>query len=188
MVSVGGRVRPHHLMPRSRGPSLPLCTCHLSGGGVEAVEEVGRGYHEDQGRESLLVVVLAGLAPDLVGNRVRPIGETGGSLGEREGGTFGVGEVGCLPPGRHGEEALVCFACLPGAACTRVNAVATAIDLARTQVDKLKRRLRHAALSRGLEQGEYGIHGVRKDCCWVTHSCLHDCFSPKIFKSFHYCN
>ncbi len=157
-----------------RAASLPSCARHLSGGGVEAVEEVGRGDHDDQGREPLLVVVPGGLVPDLVGDRVGPVGEPGSSLGEREGGTFGVGEVGCLPPGRHGEEALFCFACLPGATCARVNAGATAIDLARAQVDKLKRRRRHAALSRGLEQGLYSIHGVRKDHCWVAHSCLHD--------------
>src|SRR5216683_2959744 len=156
---------------RCRSPGH--CARHLPGSGVEAVEEVGRGDHEDQGREPLLVVVPAGLVPDLVGDRVRPIGETGGSLGEREGGTFGVGEVGCLPPGCHGEEALVCFTCLLGAACARVNAEATAIDLARAQVDKLKRRRRHAALSRGLEQGLYAFCGVRKDRCWVAHSCLH---------------
>src|SRR5258707_3446056 len=157
------------------------CARHLPGGGVEAVEEVGRGNHEDQGREPLLCVVPAGLVPDLVGDRVRPIGETGGSLGEREGGTFGVGEVGCLPPGRHCEEALVCFACLPGATCARVNAEAAAIDLARAQVDKLKRRRRHAALSRGLEQGLYGIHCVRKDHCRVAHSCLHNGSPSGIF-------
>src|SRR5438477_11115488 len=125
--------------------SLPLCARHLPGGGIEAVEEVGRGDHEDQGCEPLLVVVPAGLVPDRVWDRVGPIGETGGSLGEREGGTFGVGEVGCLPPGRHGEEALVCFACLLGAACARVNAEAAAIDLARAQVDKLKRSEEHTS-------------------------------------------
>ena len=38
-----------HFQPRS----LPLCCAsHLLGGGVEAVEEVGHGDHEDQGRES----------------------------------------------------------------------------------------------------------------------------------------
>ncbi len=54
---------------------LPLHgTRHLPGSGVEAVEEVGGGDHEDDGRETLLVVVPGGLVPDLVGDRVRPIG------------------------------------------------------------------------------------------------------------------
>ena len=128
-----------------------LAARHLPGGGIEAVEEVGSGDREDQGRQSLLIVVPGGLVVDLVWDRVGLVGETGDSLGEREGGTFGVGEVGCLPPGRHGEEALVCFACLLSAACARVNAEATAIDLARAQMDKLKRRRRHAALSRDLD-------------------------------------
>ncbi len=115
-----------------------LAACHLPGGGIEAVEEVGRGDHEDQGRESLFVVVPGGLVVDLVWDRVGPVGNPGDGLGERKGGTFGVGEVGCLPPGHHGEEALVCFACLLGTACARVNAEATAIDLACTQVNKLR--------------------------------------------------
>jgi hypothetical protein len=70
--------------------------------------------------------------------------------------------------------AIICFACLPGAACARVHAEATAIDLARPQVDKLKRRRRHAAFSCSLDQGLYGICDVRKDRCWVAHSVLHD--------------
>jgi hypothetical protein len=139
------------------GPQEPFYTLpvlaarHLPGGGIEAVEKVGRGDHEDQRRESLLVVVPGGLVIDLVWDRVGPVGKPSDGLGEREGGTFGVGEVGCLSPGRHGEEALVGFACLLGAACARVHTEATAIDLARAQVDKLKHSLRHATLSRGQE-------------------------------------
>jgi hypothetical protein len=53
---------------------LPRLSRHLPGGGVEAIEEVSCGDHENQGREPLLVVVLGGLVPDLVGDRVRPIG------------------------------------------------------------------------------------------------------------------
>ena len=41
---------------------------------------------------------------------------------EREGGAFGVGELGCLPPGRHCEEPLVCFASLLEEASVTVNA------------------------------------------------------------------
>src|SRR5258708_21274144 len=109
----------------------------MCGGGVEAVEEVGRRDHEDQSRESLLIVVPGGLVPDRVWDRVGPVGKPSDGLSERERGTFGVGEVGGLPPGRHGEEALVCFACLLGAACPEVDAEATAIDLAHAQMDKI---------------------------------------------------
>src|SRR5215467_214493 len=157
--------------------SLPARARHLPGGGIEAIEEIGCGDHEDQGCESLLIIVPGSLVPDLIGDWIGPVGKPGDGLGERECGTFGVGEVGCFTPSRYCEEALVCFACLFGAACTRVNAEATAIDLARSKVDKLKRCCRYAAFSRGLEQRLYAIHGVRKDCCRVAHSCLHDTFS-----------
>src|SRR5262249_61262357 len=92
---------------------------------------------------------------------------------ERQGGTFGVAEVGRLAPGRYREKALVTLAGLLCAACARINAEAAAIDLAGTQMDKLKHSLRHAALSGGLEQGQYAIHVVRTDRCWVAHSCFH---------------
>ena len=112
--------------------ALPTLTaCHLPSSGIEAVEEIGYADHKDQGSQSLLVVVADGLVVDLVWDGVGPIGKPGDGLGECEGGTFGVGEVGCLPPGRHSEEALVRFACLLSATCARVNAEATAIDLAR---------------------------------------------------------
>jgi hypothetical protein len=126
----------HREVMLTRKSELPtLAACHLPGGDIEAVEEVGGADHEDQGRESLLVVVPGGLLPDLVWDRVGLVSKPGNGKGSREGGTFGVGEVGCLPPGGHGEEALVCFACPLGAACARINAQATAIKLARAQVD-----------------------------------------------------
>ena len=133
-----------------------LAACHLPDGDMEAVEEVGCGDHEDQDRQSLLVVVPSGLLPDLVWDRVRLIGYTGDGLGERQGGAFGVGEVGGIPPGRHDEEALVCFACLFEEATMLVNAGATAIDLARAQLDKADRPRWHGALFRRLPQGLQG--------------------------------
>jgi hypothetical protein len=77
---------------------------------------------------------------DLVWDRVCLIGYTGDGLGQRQGGAFGVGKVGGIPPGHPGEEALVCFARLPEEATVLVNAGATAIDLARAQLDKADRR------------------------------------------------
>jgi hypothetical protein len=47
--------------------------CRLPGGDVEAVEDVGRGDHEDQRREPVLVVVAGGLVPDLVGHGIGPV-------------------------------------------------------------------------------------------------------------------
>src|SRR5258706_16019357 len=95
---------------------------HLSGGDVEAVPDVDAGDGEYQGPERLLVVVPGDFVPDLVRHRVRPVAEPGGSLGERQCGAFFVREVGRLAPGRHGEEPLVCFACLLGVASMHVDA------------------------------------------------------------------
>jgi hypothetical protein len=49
------------LLNVNRPVPLPLLACYLPGGGVEAVPEVGGGDVEDQGSESLLVVVLGSL-------------------------------------------------------------------------------------------------------------------------------
>ena len=97
-----------------------------------------------------LVVVPGGLVPDLVGYRVGPVGQPGDGLGERQRGAFGVGEVRRLPPGRYGEEPLVGFAGLPGAAGVHVDADAAAVDLAGAQVHELDRRLRQACLPAAL--------------------------------------
>src|SRR5215213_1884435 len=117
---------------------------YLPGGDVEAVPDVDASDVEDQGRKRLLVVMAGGLVPDLVRYRVRPIAEPGRGLGERQRGALGVGEVGCLSPGRHCEEPLVCFAELLGDARMLDGADAAAVDLARAQVDKLERLRWHA--------------------------------------------
>ena len=75
----------------------------LAGGGVEPVEQVGDGDHEDDRGELLLVVVVGGGVPDLVGDRVGPVGQPGGRLGLREGATlvsYGrmSGEASVIPP------------------------------------------------------------------------------------------
>src|SRR6266700_65841 len=151
---------------------------YLPGANIDAVEEVRHGNREDQGRESLFVVIAGGLFPDRVGHGVRLITEAGDGLGERKGGAFSMGEVGRLSPGRYSKEPLVCFACLLSVACSEVNAEATAIDLARAQVGQLKGRRWHAAVSRDLGQSEYGVHRAGNDCCRVINSCLHDISPP----------
>src|SRR5579863_1513858 len=116
---------------RSFSPSPFGGACYLFGGGIEAVEEVGGSDHEEQGGKSLLVVVAGGFVPNRVRDRVGPVGKPGDGRSERQRGAFGIGEVGCLAPGRDGEEALIRLAGPLGAACAGVNAKATAIDLAR---------------------------------------------------------
>jgi hypothetical protein len=66
------------------------CARHLPGSNVEAVPDVDQGDLDDQGCKRRLVVVPGGLVPDVVRYRVRPITETGGGLGERQSGAFGV--------------------------------------------------------------------------------------------------
>jgi len=49
----------------------------------DAVDEAGRGDHEDLRHETLLVVVV-GLVPELVWYRIGTVVEAGGGLGERQ--------------------------------------------------------------------------------------------------------
>src|SRR5207253_3911316 len=97
----------HDALPISENPSSAPCTRLLPSADVEPVEEVRRRDHEDQRREPPLVVVTGRGVPDLVGHRVGPVAEPGDRLGERQRGPFGLGVVGGLPPGGHGENPLV---------------------------------------------------------------------------------
>jgi hypothetical protein len=67
------------VLPSSRlGPDAS----HLPDGGVEPVEDVGRGDSQQQHGQSFLVVVPGGLVPDLVRYWIRPVGQPGDSLGQ----------------------------------------------------------------------------------------------------------
>src|SRR5690242_18724519 len=137
---------------------------------VEPVEEVGRGDHEDERRETPLVIVAGRRVPDLVGDRVGPVAEPGHRLGERQRGPFGLGIIRSLPPGRHGEEPLVALARLPRLAPAAVHARAAAVDLADPQVHEFERGLRHAASADGPEQVLDRLHGLGNDHRGVRHS------------------
>jgi len=65
----------------------------LSRGYVEAVEHVGNGNHEYERRQSQFVILSSGPVPDLVGNRVRAIAETGYRLRQCECCPLRMGEV-----------------------------------------------------------------------------------------------
>src|SRR4051812_579912 len=134
-------------------PSLSVSGCPFSrdlpGRGVEAVPDVDQRDLENQGRTRGLVIMPGDFIPDVVRHRVRPIAEPGDGLSERECGAFGVGKVGSVSPGRHGEEARVRLACLPELARVHVNADAAAIDLARPQMDEFARYVWHILVFRG---------------------------------------
>lgn len=127
-------------------PLLARYARALPGGGAEAGEEVGRGDQEDQGCQPLLVVVSGGLFPDRIGDRVRLIGYTGDGLGEREGGVFGLGKAGSMPPGGHSEDPLVSFARRLENASVLLDAEAATIDLAHAQLHQVNRPPGHDAL------------------------------------------
>ena len=154
-------------------PLPALDARHLPGGGIQAIEEVGRGNHQKQGRHPLLVIVLRGLLPDLVRHRVAPVSHPSDGLGERQSSPLGIAKVGSVPPGCDGKEALRALASLEGIA-RRAHAEATAIDLARPQVNQIQHRLRHPALSRGYQQILDALGSVRQKCGRVAHSWLHD--------------
>src|SRR4029453_16517688 len=68
---------------------------------------VGHCDHEDYRGHALLVVVGGGSVPHLVGHRVRPVGQPGGGLGQRQRGPLGVTEIRRFPPGRDRGQALL---------------------------------------------------------------------------------
>jgi len=123
---------------------------HLPGGDVEAVPDVDAGDGEDQGRQCLLVVVPGGFVPDLIGYRsALSLMRVTASV-QRQRRTLGIGEVGRIPPGRHCEEPLVCFAEFPRNAKVLDGTDAAPIDLACAQIDQFERLRRQAGLVKGL--------------------------------------
>src|SRR6266540_3918316 len=132
------------------GSAHPLCgpfAGHLAGGDVEPVPGVDRGDVGDQGGQRWLAVVLGGLVPDFAGHRVGPVGQPGGGLGQGQGGPLGFGEVGGVPPGRQGGQALVGLAGLLGRAGVHIEADGAAVDLAGPQARQVDRRVWQAGLA-----------------------------------------
>jgi hypothetical protein len=60
---------------------LSADACGLAGGDVDPVEQVGHRDHQHDRGQFLLVVMVGGGVPDLVGDRVGPVGQPGGRLG-----------------------------------------------------------------------------------------------------------
>src|SRR5262245_9247583 len=120
------------------GPSsvLPLSTLlfpftgRLPHGDIEAVPYIDVGDGNDQARKRRCIVISGSLAPDLVRHGVRSVAYPRERLRQCQGGAFGVGEVECLAPGCHSEEALIRFAGPLGNARVHVNAGAASVDLA----------------------------------------------------------
>src|SRR5262245_43939022 len=96
--------------------------------------------------------------PNLCRYGVRPIAEPRDGFGEGQRGALGIGEVGRIMPSRNCKDALVSFARFFEHAPAHVNADATAIDLARAQVDQPQYWRRHTALFRSCVESEQGLH------------------------------
>ena len=82
--------------------SVPARPGRLPGDGVEAVLDVDARDLDDQRGHGGLVVVAGGLTPDVVGDGVGPIGESGEGLGQLERRALGLGigsrTSSCPPP------------------------------------------------------------------------------------------
>jgi hypothetical protein len=118
--------------------------------------------------------VPGGLLPDLVGNRVRPVGQPGDGKGSCEGGTFGVGEVGAS---RQATTAKRRSSVSP--ACLALRAPASTQKL--QPLIWLTRRWTSSRVTCGtppflvaLSRAWMPCGAKGKDRCWVAHSCVHE--------------
>jgi predicted SnoaL-like aldol condensation-catalyzing enzyme len=112
----------------------------LLGDDVHAVEGVDDGDEAHQGGELVLVVVLGGVRPGLVGDATGRVGDAGALLGQFQGGALGVGEDLGLPPGRDQVEAHRGLPGVRGVLGVHVGAEAAAVDLAGAELHQLLRR------------------------------------------------
>ena len=97
----------------------PLAGLVVAGGllsdDVHAVPCVDTRDERHQGGELVLVVVLGGVRPGLVGDAAGGVGDAGALLGQFQGGSFGLGEDRGLPSGRDQVEPHLGFpACAAG--------------------------------------------------------------------------
>ena len=81
----------------------------LAGRDIDAVEGVDRRGGDDEGRQLRLTVVSGGVVPDIVGNRVRPVGQPRARLGECQGGALCVAEVRSIAPRGDKVDALAVY-------------------------------------------------------------------------------
>jgi len=149
----------------------------LSGGDVEAVPDIGHGDVQDEGGKLRFVVVTLGFVPNVVGDGVGTIAESCDGFGEREGGAFGIGEVGCVAPSGDGEEALHGFLRLLEAKA-HVHADAATVDLAGAQMSERQGLRRDTCMFCGLSESLQVLYGVGQKCSQILNSCFHDGGSP----------
>jgi hypothetical protein len=107
---------------------------------VPSVEGVDQSDERHQGGELVLVVVLGGMGPGLVGDAAGGVGEAGALLRQLQSGSLGVGEHRGLTPGRDEVEARRGLAGVSGVLGVHVGAEAAAVDLAGPDLHQLLRR------------------------------------------------
>nr|BFE77755.1 hypothetical protein GCM10020093_003560 [Planobispora longispora] len=152
-----------------------VVTGGLPGDDVHAVEGVDEGDPGHQGGELLLVVVLGGVRPGLVGDPAGRVRDPGALLGQLQRGALGLGEDRGLPPGRDQAEAHRRLTGGEGVLGVHVGAETAPVDLARAELHQLLRRgrqrrfrqrlvrgdevLQELACGRAGEEVQAGIHG-----------------------------
>src|SRR5712692_1072048 len=130
--------------PRRGWPLCPLAGLVVTGGlpdddvhAVVGVDEGDKGY---QRGKLVIVVVLGGVRPGLIGDAGGGIGDAGALLGELQGGPFGLSEDRCLPPCRDQVEPQLAFPGVCGVLGVHVGAVGAAVDLTGPDLHQLLRR------------------------------------------------
>src|SRR6266581_8344555 len=94
---------------------------------VEAVVRVDDGDERHQRGELVVVVMLGGVRPGLVGDAAGGVGDAGALLGELQGRPFGIGEDCRLPPYRDQVEPDRAFPRVSGVLGMRVGAGGAAV-------------------------------------------------------------
>src|SRR5215472_10319874 len=135
----------------------------LLGDDVQAVPAVDDRDERHQARELVLVVVLDGVRPGLVGHPAGGVGEAGALLGQFQGGPFGLGEDRGLPPGRDQVESHRGFPGVGGVLSVHVGAVGAAVDLAGPDLHQVPRRGRQARVRGGLARRAEVLRDLRRD-------------------------
>src|SRR5215213_7746659 len=117
-----------------------VVACGLLDYDVPAVEGVDEGDEADQCGELIVVIMLGGVGPNLVGDTARSVGETGALLCQLQGCALRLGEHLRLTPGSDEIEPRRGLSGQCGLFGVHVETPGAAIDLARTDLHQFLRR------------------------------------------------
>ncbi len=118
--------------------------------------------HTERG-ELVLVIVLGGVRPDLVGDTTGPVGNARALLGQLQGSTLGVGEHRGLAPRRDQVQARRGLPGVGRVLRVHVEAETTAIDLAGAHPHQFSRRGRQGRVIDDLACRHDVLYGFEPD-------------------------